>query len=87
VSPAGHDDVRAAAALLAVAGCPPGYDASPLLAAVLDADPDPARLAGIACVLAGWLADALTETGTEPRDFARRVIADSIGTEAAESTP
>jgi hypothetical protein len=87
MSPAGHDAVRAAAALLAVAGCPPGYDTSPLLAAVLAADPDPARLAGIAVVLAGWLADALAETGTEPRDFARRVIADSIGAEAAEGTP
>lgn len=87
MSPAAHDDVRAAAALLAVAGCPPGYDTSPLLAAVLAADPDPARLAGIAVVLAGWLADTLAETGGDPRAFARQIIADSIGTEAAESTP
>jgi hypothetical protein len=84
VSADSHDDVRAAAALLAVAGCPPGYDVRPLLAAVLAADPDPDRLAGIAVTLADWLADTLTRTGTQPRDFARQIIADSIAAEAAE---
>ena len=54
---------------------------------MLDADPDPGRIAGIACVLAGWLADALAETGGDPRAFARQAIADSIAAEAAESTP
>ena len=54
---------------------------------MLDADPDPERLAGIACVLAGWLADVLAESGDDPRAFARRAIADSIAAEAAESPP
>jgi hypothetical protein len=75
---AGHDEVRAAAALVAIAAI-----GSPRLsAAVLRADPDPDRSAGIACVLAGWLARALTDAGTEPRAFARQMIADSIRDEA-----
>jgi hypothetical protein len=85
VSAESHDDIRAAAALLAIAAS--GSRARPLLAAVLDADPDPDRLAGIACVLAGLLADVLAHTGNDPREFARQIIAHSIGTEAAESTP
>jgi hypothetical protein len=51
---------------------------------VLGADPDADRLAGIAVVLAGWLAELLRATGAEPRDFARQIIADSIAAEAAE---
>jgi hypothetical protein len=86
VSATGHDDVRAAAALLAVAARD-ADDTRRLQTAVLGADPDADRLAGIACVLAVWLAELLRATGTEPRDFARQVIADSIGIEAAEDAP
>jgi len=86
MSAAGHDDVRAAAALLAVAARD-ADDTRRLQTAVLGADPDADRLAGIACVLAVWLAGLLRMTGTEPRDFARQIIADSIGTEAAEDAP
>ena len=54
---------------------------------VLDPDPDPGHLAGIAYVLANWLAEVLRETGTEPKAFAKQAITDSIGAEAAEGTP
>jgi hypothetical protein len=75
---AGHDEVRAAAALVAIAAT--GSQLLP--AAVLGADPDTDRCAGIAWVLAGWLARMLSETGTEPRAFARHVIAGSVRDEA-----
>jgi hypothetical protein len=78
MSPAGHDDVRAAAALLACAA-----RARSLQGVVLGADPD--RGAVIACILAGWLAQVLREGGTDPREFALRVIGDSIATEAQEA--
>ena len=39
------------------------------------------------CVLAGWLVHVLRETGTEPREFAKQVIAESIGAEATEDAP
>ena len=86
MSPADHDDVRAAAALLACAACDtPRWQATArqLQALILDGlEPD--RCGAIACVLAAWLAQVLRETGTEPRDFARQVIADSIRDEATE---
>jgi hypothetical protein len=75
---AGHDEVRAAAALVAIAAT--GDRRLP--AAFLGADPGTDRSAGIACVLAGWLANLLTCAGTEPRAFARQVIADSVRDEA-----
>jgi hypothetical protein len=75
--------VRAAAALLASAAC--GSRRHEVI--VLDADPDTDRSAAIARVLARWLACVLRETGTEPREFAKHVIAESIGAEAAEGTP
>jgi hypothetical protein len=83
MSPADHDDIRAAAALLASAAC--RWRAGQ--AAVLGADPDTDRSAAIAAVLARWLAYVLRETGADPREFAKEVIAESIGQEAAEGTP
>lgn len=79
--PAGHDDVRAAAALVAIAAH--GARARPLRTAVLSADPDRADV--IACILADWLAGVLREDGTDPREFALRVIGDSIASEAGET--
>ncbi len=87
MSPAGHDDVRAAAALLASTACDtPRWQATvrQLQAVVLGTDPDADRLAAIACVLAGWLAQVLREGGTEPKVFARQAIAESIRDEAEE---
>jgi hypothetical protein len=75
---AGHDEVRAAAAMVAIAA----IGSRRLSAAVLGADPDADRRAGIACVLAGWLAQLLSDTGTDPRAFARQVIVGSIRDEA-----
>ncbi len=85
---AGHDEVRAAAALLAIAA----HDgrAGYLSAAVLGADPDTDRPAAIATILAAWLAQVLRDGGTDPRWFARQAIAGSIAeeaTEGAEGTP
>jgi len=81
MSPADHDDVRAAAALLAIAASGRGRR---LRAVVLDADPDEDRSAAIAAVLAGWLVHVLRETGTDPVEFAKEVIAESVGQEAEE---
>ena len=78
--PADHDDVRAAAALLATTAT----RSRRLQALVLDADPDHDHQAAIAAVLAGWLVHVLRETGTDPVEFARQVIAESIGQEAEE---
>jgi hypothetical protein len=83
VRPAGHDEVRAAAALLALAATWPRGRA--LRAAVLGADPGEDQAAAIAAMLARWLAHVLRETGTDPREFARQVIADSIAEEAAQA--
>jgi hypothetical protein len=77
VNPGRHDDVRAAAALLACAA-----RARSLQPVVLGADPD--RSAVIACILADWLAQVLRDTGTEPREFALRVIGESIADEATQ---
>ena len=113
MSPAGHDEVRAAAALLAIAahhGHPDaprlravvlgsaddsgvhlvGHDADPARLVWSKADPDPDRSAAIAAVLADWLAQVLRDSGADPREFARQVVAESIAaeaTEAAEGTP
>lgn len=86
MSPAGHDDVRAAAALLASTACDtPRWQATVRqLQAVILNGLEPDRLAAIACVLAAWLAQVLREGGTEPKVFARQVIADSIRDEATE---
>lgn len=75
---AAHDDERAAA-LVACAS-----RARSLRGAVLGADPD--RGAVIACILADWLAQVLRDTGTDPREFALRVISDSIRDEAEASS-
>jgi hypothetical protein len=80
VSAADHDDIRAAAALLASAAC--RWRAGQV--AVLGADPDTDRSAAIAAMLARWLAWVLRETGTDPREFARQVIDESISLEATE---
>ena len=51
---------------------------------------DPDRCAAIACVLADWLAEVLRDGGTDPREFARQIVAESIAAEAsqaAEGTP
>ena len=85
MSHADHDDVRAAAALLAIAAT--GRGRRRLQALILDAEPDQDRCAAIACVLAGWLVHVLRATGTEPREFAKQVIAESIGAEATEDAP
>ena len=84
MSPAGHDERRAAAALLALAAH--GDRADHLRAAVLGTD----HAAGIAAVLAHWLAQVLRDGGTDPREFARQIVAESIADEAsqaAEGTP
>ena len=102
-----HDEVRAAAALLAIAAHDdraghlravilgsadddPGvhlvsHDADPARLVWSKADPDPDRPAAIAAVLAGWLVQVLRDGGTDPRWFARQVIADSIADEAAQA--
>ncbi len=86
MSPASHDDVRAAAALVASAACDtPRWQATvrQLQAVILDGlEPD--RCASIACVLAAWLAQVLREGGTEPKVFALQAIAESIRHEAEE---
>jgi hypothetical protein len=84
VSPAGHDEVRAAAALLATTAH--GSRGDHLLPAILDGL-DPGQLAAIAAILAHWLVHALADAGTDPVDFAKQAIADSIAAEAAEGTP
>lgn len=81
MSPAGHDEVRAAAALLAIAAA--GDRGRPLRAAVLDVDQD--RQAVIAGVLADWLASVLRDAGTDPVWFAKEAIAESVATEAASN--
>jgi hypothetical protein len=80
VSTAAHDDVRAAAALLACTAT-----GRPAMAAVMLDGLDAGQLAGIAAVLARWLAAQLAGTGTRPRDFALGAIAGSIAAEAAEA--
>ena len=77
-----HDDVRAAAALLACTAT-----GNPATVAIMLDGLDAGQLAGIAAVLAAWLAAQLGERGTSPRDFALGVIAGSIAAEAAEATP
>ena len=84
MTPADHDDMRAAAALLAIAATGRGRRLS---AVILDADPDQDRSAAIARILAGWLARVLRETGTEPKVFAKEVIGISLAAEATEDAP
>lgn len=79
MTPGRHDDVRAAAAMVAIAA---RDRARPLRAVILGADPDRAEV--IACILADWLAQVLRDTGTEPREFALRVIGESIADEATQ---
>lgn len=81
MTPADHDELRAAAALVAIAAT----RTSCLLlgAVVLGADPDTDRSAGIAWTLAYWLAEEIRSGGVDPRELALLVIADSIGAEAA----
>lgn len=88
MTPAGHDEVRAAAALLALAATWPRGRA--LRAAVLGADPGADHRAAVACVLADWLAHVLRDAGTDPVWFAKQAIAESIAeeaTQAAEDPP
>jgi hypothetical protein len=89
VSPAGHDDVRAAAALLAIAASGGHRDRPAALGAILgtDAGGGDASIstACIAWTLAEWLAQVLRDGGTDPRAFALQVIAESIGAEATEA--
>ena len=85
MTPAYHDEVRAAAALVAIAAR--GRRGRGARAVVLDADPDTDRSASIACVLAEWLAQVLRDAGTDPVEFAKQVIAKSVGAEATEGTP
>jgi hypothetical protein len=92
MSPAGHDDVRAAAALLAIAASGGHRDRPAALGAILgtDAGGGDAPTACIAWTLAAWLAQVLRDGGTDPRWFALQVIAESIADEAtqgAEGTP
>lgn len=81
MTPADHDELRAAAALVAIAADRPSC---PLRAVVLGADPDTDRSAGIAWTLAYWLAEEIRSGGVDPRELALLVIADSIGAEATE---
>jgi len=83
MTPAYHDEVRAAAALLAIAAAKDR--GRHLRAVVLDAEPDADHRAGVADILASWLAEVLRDAGTDPVWFAKQVIAESIGAEA-EST-
>lgn len=83
MSPDVHDDMRAAAALLATTARRDRH----LQAVVLGDDLGRDQLARIARVLALWLAYVLNATGTSPREIAREVIAESIRIEAAEGTP
>ncbi len=88
MSPAYHDEVRAAAALLALAATWPS--GRRLRAVVLGADPDEDQAAAVACILAHWLAHVLRDGGTDPVWFAKQAIADSIAeeaTQAAEDPP
>ncbi len=78
-----HDELRAAAALLAIAACD-WHDGQAVL---LGADPDTDRRAGIACLLAYWVVGVIREAGLDPRAFARDTIADSLAAEATEGTP
>ena len=101
-----HDEVRAAAALLAIAAHDGrgdhlravilggaddsgvhlgGHDADPARLVWSKADPDPDRPAAIAAILAAWLAQVLRETGADPREFARQIVAESIADEAAQA--
>jgi hypothetical protein len=75
-----HDDIRAAAALLACTAIGSRrYQA--LVLDGLDAD----RCAAIALVLARWLAVMLRGTGTDPIEFAKSAISGSIASEANEA--
>lgn len=87
VSAARHDETRAAAALLAIAARDQEAHRRRLCTAVLGADPDEDRIASVACILSWWLAAALRKTGSDPAEFAKHVIADSIGEEATEGAP
>ena len=80
-----HDDVRAAAALLALAASWPR--GRRLRAVVLDAEPGAERSAAIAWVLARWLAEMLRDAGTDPVWFAKEAIGISLAAEAAEDMP
>ena len=80
MTPADHDELRAAAALVAIADW---RTSCPLRAVVLGADPDTDRSAGIAWTLACWLAAEIRSGGVDPGELALLVIADSIGEEAA----
>ena len=80
MTPAYHDEVRAAAALVAVAAA--RDRGRHLRSVVLDADPDADRAAGIAAVLAGWLVQVLRDAGTDPVWFAKQVISESLAAEA-----
>jgi hypothetical protein len=81
MSAADHDDMRAAAALLTTTAS----RSRRLQAVVLGADPGTDRSAGIAVVLAFWLAYVLRKTGTDPRVIAKEIITASIGIEAEEA--
>jgi hypothetical protein len=70
--------MRAAAALLATTACGDRR----LQAVILGAD----RLAGIARVLAFWLAYVLRRGGSSPREIADRIITESIRIEAQDYT-
>jgi hypothetical protein len=80
MSAADHDDIRAAAALLASAAS--RWRAGQV--AVLGADPDTDRSAAIAAMLARSLAWVLHHVGKDPYEFAQEVIAESIRLEATE---
>ncbi len=80
MTPAYHDEVRAAAALLAIAAA--RGRGRHLRAVVLDADPDADHGAGVADILAGWLAEVLRDAGTDPVWYAKQVIAESLAAEA-----
>lgn len=80
-----YDEGRAAAALLAIADRDDHPDVPSLRAVVLGADPGTDRPAAIAAILAAWLAQVLRETGADPREFARQIVAESIADEAAQA--